>query len=644
MDRLGHYLKPGVKATAPAVLFSVVVSPRISYGGRGEHDQFHDWGGADVYCAHRKGPKWGRFASARCHTPDALWRWVKAHSDKHRRNYVILPDGQAGAAMSGLWDHTDNGQVKYKPGGAVGQPGRADTKAPGDTLVRRVVANPRTFLLDWARDGWRWVYLSARQYFGAPEQLLAQAVGFVWPDTGHLDQPGATVTRTAADRAALWLKVFMVLADWWLANTKAPFGLTASALSMGVIRTYAKAKYLCTHTDPDVLWLERAACFGGRAQTYYYGDVGDPRACERPNHPAPARSPYGSIPGPLTQLDVRSMYPWLLREMEYPRKLKSYRENATASEPQAIARVAGVVARVTVETDHADYPERVGDRIYYRRGRFTTTLCGPELLDLHGRGRVVKCHSMAVYHMGRPFQAAASAMIAMRIEAREAQNLAWELFAKTLGVGMAGKLAQRTGSWVPRCDMRAPMRFGEWLSVRRTAKRPSRFRAIAGIVWEWVPDETGAGPHTAAFAYLAAYGRVHLRRLRDALPAQSVVSVDTDGLWVLSEGYRFAEEFMFHDSSDAGSVRVSDRSVAARFFGPRHYFTDREWVLAGFSAPSVSDRGRMVLDTQRLTAIAGPAGSAPRGASVRGRTSTLALDSPGLKIGRDGWATATTRR
>ena len=41
-----------------------------------------------------------------------------------------------------------------------------------------------------------------------------------------------------------------------------------------------------------------------------------------------------------------------------------------------------------IETDSAEFPERVGDRIYYRPGRFTTTLTGPELLALKGTGRV----------------------------------------------------------------------------------------------------------------------------------------------------------------------------------------------------------------------------------------------------------------
>lgn len=640
MNRLGHYLKPGVRASAPGVLFSVVVTPNVHSLGGDERHQWREWGGCNVYVARKRDNRWTHFRSARCETPEQLTDFMHAHADRNRRNYVILPDGQEGFAQALRWDHLDNGNVHYKPGDAPKAPQTEAKYGPHATLVRRVTVSPRTFILDYSRDRFRWIWLSARQYFDAPEDALAQCIGFTYPDTGEASETPGVAIRTANDRAALWLKLFMDLSDWWLKHAKAPFGLTGSALSMGVLRTHVRKRYLCSHTDPDVLPLERAACFGGRAQTWYYGDVGDPRAGDSDDNPAPPRSEYGSVSGPMFQLDVKSMYPWLLREQQFPIKLREYRENALPSECMALAKCAGVIARVTVETDRAEYPERVGDRIYYRTGRFTTQLTGPELIALRGHGRVIKCHALAVYDLGRPYREAAGALIAMREDRKGDRNPALELFAKLLANGLGGKLAQRKGEWVPKPQMSAPVRFGEFYDRTGRKGKAGRFRAIAGMCWEYSPDPSGSGPFTASFAYLAAYGRLHMRGIRDVIGPGCVLSMDTDGIWVLPDGLFRAGGIKGFGGATAGSLVVKSQYDYGRFLGPRHYFTPDGWVLSGFTAHRVSRDGFTVRDSQRFTPLCGPCGKPGRGTAVRERSSKLVLDAHGLRIGWDGWAKA----
>jgi hypothetical protein len=560
------------------------------------------------------------------------------------KNYVVTPDGAECAAQCRLWDHIDRGRVAYRPGGTV-TPGRNSVRnANYDTIIRRVTTSPATFILDYTRDDRRWLWLSARQFLDAPEESLVPLVPGGWADTGFLDAPGATVSRTPRERALLWLRLFERLSIWWLSVSKAPMGLTGSALSMGILRTHVAKRALCTHTDPDAHQLERAACFGGMARTWYYGDIG-----ELPSGPTvageiPAASVYGRVNGPMTLLDVRSMYPWLLREREYPCKLKEYRENATASEPQQLAPSYGVIARVTIETRAAEYPERVGDRIYYRTGRFQTTLTGPELLALRRDGKVIRCHALAVYHMGAPFRRAADACIRMREDARDRKEPAWELFAKLVGNGLGGKLAQRRGEWEYRAGMSAPLRYGEWYDTAKGGRGMTRFRSVAGLVWEWKPDESGAGPYTAAFAYLAAYGRLHMRGIRDECPEKTVLSMDTDGLWLLPDAVSALEDSRLSDGSYAGALRVSDTSEYGRFLGPRHYYTASGWVLSGFAVPSVSDGGGMVRASRRYTPVGGRDGGAPRGTAVRDTVSRLAVEAHGVKVAGDGWAHPAHRR
>lgn len=644
MDRVGRYLKPGKRVTAPAVLFGVVVNPHVESSARTERDTLHTWGSADVCVSHYRRGRWSAPRGAHCETPEALAAWMDKNARPRARNYVVTPNAAETLALARVWERIDSGPVKWVPPGTHWNPKAAGLDASGVTVIRRLSIGARCTILDYARGERRWLWLSGRQFTESDEESLAQAVGHQWDTAPREPTPDAYVHRTARERSVMWVTFFRQMCDWWRAHARAPFGLTASALSMGMLRSHVRPKLLTSHNDPRAHRLERDACFGGRASTFYYGDIGDTAAAGTESVPAPLPSSYGSIPGPIEQWDVRSMYPWLLREQLYPVALISYREDRRPNEPQAYATECAVIARVTIETDTPEYPMRVGDRIIYPTGRFTTTLTGPELLRLKGDGRVVACHAMSMYRLSDPFRDAAAALIAMRENPDSADRPAWQMFAKYVANGLGGKLAQRRGEWQECPQIPAKMQFGEWFECGAKTGQTHRYRAIAGCVWRYVRDTTGAGPYTAAFAYLAAYGRLHMRGVRDVCPSRSVVSMDTDGVWVLPDGSSALKRRTCAGHDRAGVLRRISGAGAARFFGPRHYYAAPHWVLAGFAAPSISRGGTGLRDVQRFTPMARPAGRAPVAVCVRDRYSTLAVEAHGVSIGADGWAVARQRR
>lgn len=644
MARTGRYLKPGVKATAPGIVFTIACTPSVHSIGEDESNMWLEWGGASVCVSRWKRGKWSEEESETFDIAAELHRWIESRCDRHGANYVVCPDGQETVAQIRLFDRIDEGNSTYLPPGTI--PGKKhDTKADDTlTVFRRQVMSPRCFTLDYTRHGVRWKWFGGRQFFAEPEAELSKMTAEPWAVGPRADAPGATWVRSSTQRASLWLHLMQRLCTWWREHAKAPFGATAAALSLGMLRSHIQAKTLCSHTHEQVLPMEREACFGGMARTFYFGDVLSGHGFDAKPIGAPPASEYGSICGPMHHLDVRSMYPYLLREERFPISLKEYHPTFPARDLFDLAEGFGVVARVTIETETAEYPERVAGRIYYRTGRFTTTLTGPELLKLRGEGKVAAAHEVAVYYFGRPFREAAAALIAMREEARDRGELAWEMFAKSVGNGLGGKLAQRNGAWIVKPNHAALYRYGEWSESRGERGAPRKFRGIAGITYEWEPDRLGAGPYTAAFAYLAAYGRLHLRGLRDDCGNGTVLSCDTDGLWCLADGARSCLQSRPKDNGRAGSVRDTDIASYGRFLGPRHYCTNAGWVLSGFASPGVSVDGGMVADTQRGTLLGGGTGEASRGTSVRRRHSRLKVESHGLKIGPDGWGTPTRRR
>jgi hypothetical protein len=644
MERKGYYLKPGTRGTAPRVLFSLVINPALADGGASSRDQFHTFASADVCCSVYRRGKWSAPRSAHVNSERELSAWMGAQAQPRARNYVVTPSAAESLALGGTWEEIDSGPVKWLPPNAVRKNAQKRTAHKNLTIVRRACLSPRCTILDFTRAGLRWVWMSGTQFFTSSEDELADSFGHGWADTGRTDAPGLWTNRTGPERAALWLTAFQGLSDWWRENSKAPFALTASGLALGILRTHIKPKALCTHTHATTHALEREACFGGRATTWFYGDVGQLSLHRGRNPEPPPKSQYGAIPGPLAHVDVRSMYPALLRDREYPRQFITYRENVPASEPAEYAHSHGVIARVTIETDTPEYPCRVGSRIFYPTGQFTTTLTGPEILALRGEGRIRKCHAMSVYMLGRPFREAAGALLDMRARAQADGRASWEMLAKNIATALGGKLAQRKGAWVDRPKIDAPLRFGEWFGAAARSSSVHRFRALAGLVWEYQPDASGSGPYTAAFAYLAAYGRLMMKGVRHACPQESIVSQDTDGIWATEDAMEALHVGGLLGACGPGSLRITHAVTAARFFGPRHYWTPEAWTLAGFHNPTLNADATRVADTLRCVPTSGPAGAPPRGVCVRARSSALAIESPGLKIGPNGWATARPRR
>lgn len=643
VERRGFFLKPGTKVTAPGVLFSIGTIPSVNSVGGDESNQWWEWGGATVTTSRWRRGHWGRERSEQFDTTADLHKWIEEHADRDRINYVCCPEGAETAAQVRFWDHIDTGQVKYLEPGRISNLVAQTHKHPTLTVIRRMVYSPRCFVVDYTRRGIRFKWFGGRQFFHQPEPELGTITKEPWAGGIAADTPTATWARSPKERAGLWLHLMQHLADWWRTNAKAPFGLTAAALSLGMLRTHVAPNTLTTHTHRHSLPLERHACFGGMARCWYFGDVIDTHGLSSRPAWAPPPSRYGAIDGPIYLYDTRSMYPHLLRERLFPTAHYRHTISMKAGEVQKYAQDFGVIARVTIETDAAEYPERVGGRIYYRTGRFTTTLCGPELLALREDGKVIHCHEATLYWLGRPFAKAAAALIALREAARLDRQPAWEMVVKAISNGMAGKLAQRRGEWQDRPKVAAEKRYGEWMDVRGKGAVARKYRSIAGIVTEWVPDPLGAGPYTAAFAYLAAYGRVFLRRVRDVCPDRSVLSMDTDGAWVTGDGADSIVRAGFVRGDGSGSLRCSSTAHFARFLGARHYCTDRGWVLSGFTSLPTTWAAGVVADCQRFTSLDNRTGGPPRGTSVRVRASSLKVESHGVRVSKDGWATPTVR-
>lgn len=636
-ERKGHYLAGPTRPTVPGVIFAVDVHAGLVGTPTSPNVTTREWMSASACVMYRKRTGWTHPQDVRVSTPESLRQWMSDRSLAGRVNWVVCPIASEVLTLSKWWDHAEAQGVVWRSSRGDSEGTGTDHREGSGVVFDRLVVRCHCDIVRYSEEGRRWCWCSARNWGDVLARTGEGSDPLERDVPGRVDGRGATGGKGSDGEVVRLARGLARLCDWWREHARRPFGVTAAALGWGMLQTHTPPRVLCTHKCPDSHRLERSASFGGRASVFFVGSIGD--GCGvRPslaNGLEPRTAP--GTPGPITQVDVRSMYPYLMSEGAFPSKLCGYAEGMSVRELLQLSEGFGVVARVTVRTTCGEYPYRSGDRVVYPIGSFTTTLTGPELLKLASDGEILTCHQVSIYRNSTALSATARYLLAARSRAERASDVSGVSFLKLVSNSIAGRLAMRGGRWRRSPESDEPRRWGEGRTINPEKGTDVRLRYLAGICWEFDDDADGAGPHTAAFAYLAAYGRLMIRAIRDRLPTRTVVSQDTDGLWVLGTGTAVVAALGELVGPEPGQLRREGSAGNARFFGPRHYCVDGRWVLAGFSAPEVTGDGCTVWDIVHPSIWNARCHSAPSVTHVLMRRSRLKLDVCGGRVQPDGW-------
>lgn len=576
-----YFLRPAGKTYAPRSLITIAdeTEPVNESEGRYSIERGKRWA---IVAVRRRRGRWGDDERVLLDSGDAVHDWIEAWANPRENTYVISERVGRTLALTDWFGRAERLGCRWSRTKPTSSEFYQRTGSLPATAIRTLCLRDTPDIVTYTVFDRSIRWLSGRQYFDASHDDLADAVGYEFPRTGRRSAESPKVMHDVGERAVLWSLVMRQLVDWWLSIDGGPWGATTGQLAWSFFRRHLKPRTVLVHDEEVPKRLELGAITAGRASVFYLGDVATEGSVglTRPDRPLPSR--YGTIPGPLTQVDCRSMYPWLLASQWYPVKPLRWGTHYRIADLIDLLQCRCVIARVRLLVRDGEYPVRAGGRVRYPRGRLTTTLAGPELRVALAAGEVEHVHEAAVYLPGQPFRDSMLRALELRKEAHNAEVPAWELFVKSLSTSLSGKLAQRRGSWQQRPGVSIPVRWGEHVSINAQTQQLTRYRATAGLVEQWVEEELKGRPLGSCYAYLTSYARCLMRRLRGSLPPRSVVSQDTDGVWVLPHA---ADQILATPGllgADPGTFRIDDVSGCGRWHGPKHYWTDKGWVLSGY--------------------------------------------------------------
>ena len=591
---------------------------------------------------------------------DDFWTWIREIAPPESHPWIISPDAQFAFRLVNGWGESDAGRIGW---GNLIEPnrnrGRSKSNAPKRPRCSLVLADRCTIITHTLGDS-RLTWVSVGNYLDCDLPAFAASVGIEYVPHGDTGPCGESSQRNPDQAANVIDQYFAELMERYLSDGGGHWRATAAQLSHQTYRRSFCGGELLEHCEPDVYKIERDGLYGGRAEVYYWGTVGDPPGSREGEDAGPPPVHNSTIDGPIHLLDVRSQYPSLLASQSYPVRYLRRHDRCPVPILRQLNRDLRCLARVEIQTHEPAYPLRIGGepvvskyrdgghvnsdsrksqtRTLFPTGRFWTTLCGPELQDAIDSDRVLRVGEVCEYAMGTPFRKYAEHLLRSRESARYTQDHCRESMLKLLANSFAGKFASKPGGWKTVSGKIPVEPWGEWTERNAESDEPVSYRSISGIVQRFEPQAEDVSGFPSVFAWLTSYGRLQMLRFLRSCGPHAVLWCHTDGLAVTDDGLRRLRDAGLIGDGQPGQLRIVGTASRVRLFGPSHYFVDGEWTLSGMSAGFFFGPGGSVRDYVRPTVSELIASSGCDQSPLAIRSSDLRKHRTGSVAGPFGWS------
>lgn len=341
------------------------------------------------------------------------------------------------------------------------------------------------------------------------------------------------------------------------------FGLTIAKQAFNCFRHKYLHSDLYVHTNPKAINLERQAYYGGRVECFQIGKIeGDT----------------------YYKLDINSMYPYVMKNYQYPTKLELRRYIVDQEKLHNWMKNYLVIANVSFKTDINAFPYRGKNKLLFPIGHITTSLCQPELELLHKYNISYKINEIAVYKKDSIFTQFVDGLYNLRLQSKKQSNRQYEQFTKIIMNSLYGKFGQRTPNWDITNYTNTKESWYKNIVDAETGKNTT-MKSVGGVVFTFDGWKEGYDTMVAIPAFVTSYARVMLWNLIEDAGIDNVYYCDTDSLFVNNEGLE-----NLHSSIDAnklGYLKIEDECSQFEIHNVKDYIFNDEIKIKGVSKKAV---------------------------------------------------------
>jgi hypothetical protein len=496
---------------------------------------------------------------------ESFWQFVFAHSSAQRTTWIFAHNLSHDLTQVRFWHKLDDQTFTVQP--IKSKSKRIDGSFVNSWQGKLCLDTHPTFM-QIRSDKRKYKLVDTCNYW--PKSLLLIGKGFGL-------EKGSLPTVVNSDQ--FWLeycirdsevieKAITEMAITWTKENCGVFQMTAPSLAMTNFR------HTCDVLTPDnaavdivptggskASQLEREAYFGGRFQCFYVGER------------------YHKC----YQIDCNSLYPFVMRDHNYPRRFMFYERNVDVKRTKLATDTYGMCARVFISSRHDTFPVRIDGRQYHCNGKFWTSLCGPELDRAVRTGSISSLSTVQFYSVAPIFRSWVDYWYPRKVKAsRHFDNHPGDYeFAKLILNSLSGKFAQTGIRWTDRTDKIPLARWGGYVSSEDGETSYSRFRGVGGNCQQLTREGEPEHAFPLISAYITAYAREYMREVIQVASAGNVYYMATDSLIVNDDGYNKLKDEGYIHPYALGKFKVEREADYVRINGSNNYTFGEKQTLSG---------------------------------------------------------------
>jgi len=292
-------------------------------------------------------------------------------------------------------------------------------------------------------------------------------------------------------------------------------GPTLASTAMRCWRTVGVKQPLLIPDRPGLRETHRQAYYGGHVDVGYLGEYR----------------------GQVFVADVRSLYPFVMRNNLYPSTWLRAVHNVSIPIMKDYLRRYEAIADVSIYSPTLVYPLRLHNRVRYVRGHLRTWLAGPELRDALDHDCITHCHEIHLFRRDDLFSAYIDKVYGLREQSILNGNDSEAVIYKLLMNALYGKFGQRGVGYEYRYDPYAT--DDAWTESRVIVSEQTRIEVerFGPLVRRSRPQGEATYAHPAIAAYVTSYGRIHMARWKRTIGKGAWLYSDTDSLMLTICGH-----------------------------------------------------------------------------------------------------------
>jgi len=458
-------------------------------------------------------------------TPDSFWSFVLSHAKPKRRLYLIAHNVQFDFVILKSFRYLYDAGYELR-----------SFYTRGTTVLMRFCCGTSTI-----------VVLDSMNYFKSSLERLGKAIGLAKMEVDFDTASDEELSEYCKNDVDILIRAFDIYRKFVIEHDLGNYALTIPSQSFNAFRHRFMKHKILIHDNETALKIERQAYRGGRTQPFRIGEYRG---------------------GTFYQLDINSMYPYVMREYEYPIELRYVLYEPSLSEVDQLLLNHCVIAEAYVTTDDDLYVYELNKRNVYPTGSFYTTLTTEELRYAMARGQVDHFGLVAVYKRAPVFRDFVDYFYSLRLYYKERDNRSFDMLCKLILNSLYGKFGQKgiNQKRIGDCDLDE---FRVEHHIDAESGKNYYVYLIGGNVIQYEEEDESPNSFPAIAAHVTANARLYLYRLMCEAGRDHVYYTDTDSLIVDEAGYDRLKTYL--DDTELGMLKIEASGDTLILNAPKDY-------------------------------------------------------------------------